>query len=824
MGSAVIGALRVDLSLGTAGWDAGLKKIQGQALGLKGTFAKIGSGITTAGVALSAGITAPFTALMAKAIPAAKEADQAIGQVRAALEHMGPAAGRTEEQLKGAARELMHISTFDDDEILRKVTANLLTFGGVSGKVFDDAQLAIVNLSSRMGTDLQASTIMIGKALNVPEKGITSLRRVGIQFTQQQQDQIKAMVAVGNTAGAQAIMIKELNRQFGGSAKAMRDATPGADLKNSWDDFTETVGGFALKVLPPLTSGLAGVLDKFNALPAPLQSTIVTVAAIAAALGPVLMVLGPMVSLLGAAIPVVVGWGVAMGGAAVAAGGFIPLLVPLLPIIAAVGLAAGAAYLVWKNWATIGPILAAFGQAVAAALGPSVLGLINAVKEAASALWNSGLGAAIKDVSSTVLAFGKIILEALGAALPGVLKAVGALFREVFDGLAATIRLVVALLSGDWAGAWQQAKNLVQIFKTGVAGILSGLWGAVSGAVMALVRGIDDWLGGKLTATWNRLKVKIDEVTGWFRGMYDAVVGHSYVPDMVDGIERQMARLDAVLAEPAKKATKKAADAFKDLATEVQPLLDQLFPDERKWLEFHKNIDLLTRAGLGKNPLLSPSEVDQAKMRLITDATGGPAAVTLDTGPLDEMKGGIEDLIKTLPDLETKTKTTTAQMIEAFAGMARDVLGSLRGMVSAFKGGDILGGLSQLLDIVVQVAGLFKGGGVFAPRPSVNVTGGVSYGGTRALGGPTLPGRAYRVGERGQPEWFVPGERGRIVPSGGPGGGNVYHFQGNLLTPEFWAEIERRDQEAKLAGSVGGAALSMNRLQYRQRRSIYGSA
>ena len=45
------------------------------------------------------------------------------------------------------------------------------------------------------------------------------------------------------------------------------------------------------------------------------------------------------------------------------------------------------------------------------------------------------------------------------------------------------------------------------------------------------------------------------------------------------------------------------------------------------------------------------------------------------------------------------------------------------------------------------------------------------FGGRREHGGPVHPGRAYIVGERG-PEWFTPGQSGRIIPNGA--GGSVH--------------------------------------------------
>ena len=43
-----------------------------------------------------------------------------------------------------------------------------------------------------------------------------------------------------------------------------------------------------------------------------------------------------------------------------------------------------------------------------------------------------------------------------------------------------------------------------------------------------------------------------------------------------------------------------------------------------------------------------------------------------------------------------------------------------------------------------------------------------------------------------------------------------YHFSGNLMTPEFWALIQRGDQAAATAGARGGEA----RVMYRQSRMV----
>ena len=90
-----------------------------------------------------------------------------------------------------------------DDDNLREMTNTLLTFGSVTGDTFTKANVLALDLSVAFGKDLQSSAIMVGKALNDPLKGLTALSRIGVQFTAEQQEQIKAMVEVGDVAGAQ---------------------------------------------------------------------------------------------------------------------------------------------------------------------------------------------------------------------------------------------------------------------------------------------------------------------------------------------------------------------------------------------------------------------------------------------------------------------------------------------------------------------------------------------------------------------------------------------------------------------------------------------
>jgi hypothetical protein len=219
MAGSVIGALRVNLGLDSAEFIRGTKQAQSG-------MDKMSAHMKAVGIGLAASLSAAFVSIGKAAVEGAVAQRQAVAQVEAALASMGGAAGRTAEQLVAAADAMELRSLFDADVILKQVTANLLTFGNIAGEQFDRAQQAAIDMATRLGGEPQAAAIALGKALNDPIKGITALTRVGVQFTEQQKQQIAAMVEAGDVAGAQSVILAELERQFSGAAEAAADASP----------------------------------------------------------------------------------------------------------------------------------------------------------------------------------------------------------------------------------------------------------------------------------------------------------------------------------------------------------------------------------------------------------------------------------------------------------------------------------------------------------------------------------------------------------------------------------------------------------------------
>lgn len=170
--------------------------------------------------------------------------EQALAQLRQGYESTGGVVGRSVEQMVRKAAELQKVSLFGDEQII-EAQSQLITFTNITEEQFDRATVAALDLSTRMGTDLKSSVIQLGKVLNEPASQLSALARSGIQFNDEQTRMIRKLSESGRLIEAQNIVLEEMERQFGGSAKAARETFGGAltGLGNAFGDLLEGTNG-----------------------------------------------------------------------------------------------------------------------------------------------------------------------------------------------------------------------------------------------------------------------------------------------------------------------------------------------------------------------------------------------------------------------------------------------------------------------------------------------------------------------------------------------------------------------------------------------------
>ena len=261
---------------------------------------QVGKTMQKVGTAMSLAITAPVGILATKATQLYDTQAKAVAQVEAGLRSTGNAVGYTSKQLQDMASGLQENSLFGDEEILKGVTAQLLTFTNIANKEFERTQLAALDLATRLDGDLKSASIQLGKALNDPKANLSALSRSGIQFSESQKTVINALQESGRLAEAQTIILDELEKQYGGSAKAASEAGTGGikQLSNSWGDLLEMFGEIIANGLKPLVSWLKGLVQSMQEMSPETKKVVVVVAALAAAIGPLTLVIGTVLTLI----------------------------------------------------------------------------------------------------------------------------------------------------------------------------------------------------------------------------------------------------------------------------------------------------------------------------------------------------------------------------------------------------------------------------------------------------------------------------------------------------------------------------------------------
>ena len=745
--------------------------------GVGKSFQQTGQNMMKAGAVMSGAITAPLVLFGTHAVKAASDAQEmqsafevVFGEmatdVRAWAEATGDAMGRsTQEMQRGAlsfqelfGKALDPAQAAEMSKTFAVLTQDLASFKNLSNEV---AQQKLFSGLTGEAEPLRAVGVFLNDAAVEAKLLQMGIQEVNGKFTDQQKILGRAALIQEQLAAANGDVIRTsdslANRQRAAQA--------------AFEELSVTVGTVLIPAITPLVELVSDLLLSFNELDPGLQTFIVGAGVAAAAIGPLLIGAGAIVTAIGTLLPL-------LGGAG-AGGAFAALGAAILPVTAVVAaLAAGWALFGDK----IGPVLGELWTKAQEVLGPKLMALVETVKSGLTELWQGPLGEMIRKVIDVLGDLQAAFSGVMGEALIRILSAAVELVSGAFSAIVNAIKLVVAVLTGDWAGAWEAAKALVSGAISTILAVIESLVPGATDAVRRMVEGVREWIVGRLNAIWETVTAKIEAVKAAFFDLYDAVVGNSYIPDMVDEIGQNMARLQALMVNPAKAATKATSDAFRNLAGDVAGLLDQLFPVQAQLRAILDDMATLERGRAAG--LVDPATYDAARGKLVNER------IALDRearGPLPvEVAKQTETLTVALGDLTTVMAelprvTTVAEMeLQAFGErLGNDIMGGiaavltgraslkdvLRNLFSRFMEDVIVSSLRSLETSIFGEGGL---GGALGGLLSSVISG-------RAVGGPVVPGRAYTVGSG---EIFQPSQSGRILSRndamralGGGGGG-----------------------------------------------------
>lgn len=236
------------------------------------------------------------------------------------------------------------------------------------------------------------------------------------------------------------------------------------------------------------------------------------------------------------------------------------------PILLIVGIIAGVVSVVVflkKNWDEVSsavknffqinivPKLEAIKNALLEAIPPSVMEALKKIGAAIADVvkkiveWFKSVDW-IKAIGKVFEVIGGIIVGVVGGAIAGALSSLVTMLQGVVEFVSGIVEIVssvidaiVKLCQGDLKGAWEACKNIAD----GIVRAFKGMYDATIGVVVEFVKG----------------------VIGWFISLWDELVGHSIVPDMIEAIIEWFLSLPKKIFGSLDEFVKGVIKKFKDM-------------------------------------------------------------------------------------------------------------------------------------------------------------------------------------------------------------------------------------------------------------------
>lgn len=382
-------------------------------------------------------------------------------------------------------------------------------------------------------------------------------------------NQMSSWLALINTAPEEVDALSESIKNSTGTTQEMADAMMSGfggsieKLKSSLDVLVTSLGSIIAEYLTPVIEKIQGVIDMFMAMDEETKKQIVTIAGIVAAVGPVLLVGGKIISGIGTIVS-------AMGTVATFIGGtLIPAITaisaPVLAVVAAVAaLAAGFVYLYKTN----------------DDFRNKVNELVSGIKENFGQMIET-IKPALDELFTTI----KTIVGELVEAFKQFMKAAEPVFEFIAKGIAGVIN-----------GVMQAATpiiNAVNSIIKMVSSVVKGLFSLLTGDFKGFASNMKDALKSMLDAIKSLLEAKL----AFFKGIFETFGSDIGAKAMQWGID-----LINNLVEGIKSMIDRVGDAISSVADVIASFIHFSEPDEGPLSNFNTYMpDMMRQIASGIN-------------------------------------------------------------------------------------------------------------------------------------------------------------------------------------------------------------------------------
>lgn len=504
---------------------------------------------------------------------------------------------------------------------LRTIMNNLTGEVKISGKAIGDVTIATTNADGSMRdlSDILADCRTAFSGLSESEKAQAAETLVG-------KNAMSGFLALINAAPEDIDKLSNAINNCDGTAESM--ATTMQDnlagqltiLKSQLEELAISFGEILMPAIRSIVSHIQGFIDKLNGMDESQKKAIITIGLVIAAIGPLLVIIGTVISKVGVAMQGFVklagafnkikaaasaGTGI-FGKLGAAIGG---VSAPVLAVVAVIAVLVAAFVHLWNTnegfreailgtWEKIKTTVSNFVEGLRerlAALGISFSDIAETIK----AIWNGlcavlapifeGAFNAIANVLQTVLGVITGILDVFIGLFTGnweqVWTGVKEIFSSIWEGIKGAFQNAIDTILGiadavlgwfgtSWNDVWSSVKAFFEGIWNGIASFFSGIWNGIQNTVTTVLNAIKS----VITTVWNAIKTTITTVLNGIKTTVTSVWNaiKSTVTSVLDGIKSTFSSVwngikstISSVVEGIKSTVSSAFNAVKSTATSI---------------------------------------------------------------------------------------------------------------------------------------------------------------------------------------------------------------------------------------------------------------
>ena len=283
-------------------------------------------------------------------------------------------------------------------------------------------------------------------------------------------------------------------------AETMQDNLAGqlTILKSQLEELAISFSDILMPAIRSIVSHIQGLVDKLNQLDPQTKETIVKIALVAAALGPMLIVLGKTISGVGSVLSLVskapAAIGAAKGGITAVTGALGVSMGTILAVVAAIAALVAAFMHLWKTNEDFKNNILGIWEQIKSTFSNLTQGITDRI---------NALGFNFESCTDMLKSAWDALCNLLAPVFEGVFQNIANIFSEISGIILGLLDVFIGLFTGNWSQLWD-----------GIKGIFTSIWDFIVNTfsnILNTLKGIADVVLGWFGTSWNEVWTSIKD-------------------------------------------------------------------------------------------------------------------------------------------------------------------------------------------------------------------------------------------------------------------------------------------------------------------------